>query len=165
MRMTGHPAQQRPEPKLDGERLGARHGELASRGRFQVVRCELVSEMPNSLLAGNIQGISPIRGLAVPGNSEKGHEISFLWTNSLRILTGNFLRPCRELNRAIREVSAVIRESAFVRYLAFLLMTNPIARSRGSPISSSTPAFVRVKGAPGMRKSLAELVDANDRRS
>jgi hypothetical protein len=25
--------------------------------------------------------------------------------------------------------------------------------------------FVRVKGAPGMRKSLAELVDANDRRS
>src|SRR5258705_6955338 len=28
-----------------------------------------------------------------------------------RILTGNFLRPCRELNRAIREVSAVIRES------------------------------------------------------
>jgi hypothetical protein len=33
------------------------------------------------------------------------------------------------------------------------------------PISSSTPAFVHVKGAPGMGKSLAELVDANDRRS
>ena len=45
------------------------------------------------------------------GGSEKGHEISFLRANSLRILTGNFLRPCRELNRAIREVSAVIRES------------------------------------------------------
>src|ERR1700730_5296637 len=45
------------------------------------------------------------------GGSEKGHEISFLQANSLRILTGNFLRSCRELNRAIREVSAVIRES------------------------------------------------------
>src|ERR1700693_534402 len=30
---------------------------------------------------------------------------------------------------------------------------------------AETPAFVHVKGAPGMRKSLAELVDANDRRS
>ena len=99
------------------------------------------------------------------GNLAFQHEISFLRANSLPILTGNFLRPCRELNRAIREVSAVIRESAFVRYLAFLLMTNLIARSRGSLISSSTPAFVRVTGAPGMRKSLAELVDANDRRS
>jgi len=29
----------------------------------------------------------------------------------------------------------------------------------------STPAFVHVKGPPGMRKSFAELVDANDRRS
>ena len=47
------------------------------------------------------------------GGSEKGQEISFLPANSLRILTGNFLRPCRELNRAIREVSAVIRESRF----------------------------------------------------
>src|ERR1700682_5116836 len=45
------------------------------------------------------------------GGREKGHEISFLRANSLRIRTGNFLRPCRELNRAIREVSAVIRES------------------------------------------------------
>ena len=41
------------------------------------------------------------------------------------------------------------------------------ARCSGSPkpISSSRAAFVRVKGAPGMRKSIAELVDANDRRS
>ena len=63
-----------------------------------------------------------------------------------------------------------------------LLVTNPIvptnfqrcregekgaarySKSR-KPISSSTPAFVHVKGAPGMQKSLAELVDANDRRS
>src|SRR6267378_199496 len=83
--------------------------------------------MPNSLLAGNIQGISPIRGLAVPGNSEKGHEISFLWTNSLRILTGNFLRPCRELNRAIREVSAVIGESRFrPRFWHSPMVTHPI---------------------------------------
>src|SRR6202049_473378 len=46
-------------------------------------------------------------------SSENGHEISFLRANSLRILAGNFLRSCRELNRAIREVSAVIRESHF----------------------------------------------------
>jgi hypothetical protein len=45
------------------------------------------------------------------GGSENGHEISFLRANSLLSLTGNFLRPCRELNRAIREVSAVIREA------------------------------------------------------
>src|SRR6516162_4236772 len=31
--------------------------------------------------------------------------------NSLRIGTGNLFRPNRELNRAIREVSALIRES------------------------------------------------------
>src|SRR6202521_4904470 len=37
------------------------------------VSCELVSEMPNSLLAGKIQGISPIRASARLGRSEKGH--------------------------------------------------------------------------------------------
>jgi hypothetical protein len=57
------------------------------------VSCELVSEMHL-------------------GGSKKAHEISFVRANSLRTLTGNFLRPCRELNRAIREVSAEIRESA-----------------------------------------------------
>jgi hypothetical protein len=63
-----------------------------------------------------------------------------------------------------------------------LLVTNPIEhlaapfspprqrwKSVGTksrkPTLSSTPAFVHVKGASGMRKSLAELVDANDRRS
>ena len=111
------------------------------------------------------------------------HEISCLRPNSLRILTGNFLRPCRELNRAIREVSAVIRESHFRPLFGIrFLVTNPIEhlaapfspprqrwKSVGTksrkPTSSSTPAFVHVKGASGMRKSLAELVDANDRRS
>src|SRR6266850_438424 len=48
--------------------------------------------------------------------AKKGTKSSFLRANSLRILTGNYLRSCRELNRAIREVSAAIRESAFVRY-------------------------------------------------
>jgi hypothetical protein len=41
---------------------------------------------------------------------EKGHEIRFLRTNSPRIRTGNFLRAYRELNRAIREIFALIRE-------------------------------------------------------
>src|ERR1700730_6437519 len=67
----------------------------------------------NSLLPGKIQGISPIPGLRAPRRQRKAHEISFLRANSLRTLTGNFLRPCRELNRAIREVSAEIRESRF----------------------------------------------------
>ena len=55
-----------------------------------------------------------------PGQLE---QFTFRWTvadyiksepyepNSLRIRTGNFLRPCREFNLAIREVSARIRES------------------------------------------------------
>ncbi|HJY52150.1 MAG TPA: hypothetical protein VJ349_26425, partial [Stellaceae bacterium] len=42
---------------------------------------------------------------------ENEHQISSLRVNSLRIGTGNFLRPCRELNQAIREISALIRES------------------------------------------------------
>ena len=33
-----------------------------------------------------------------------------LRANSLRIGTGNFLRPCGEFNQAIREISALIRE-------------------------------------------------------
>src|SRR5712671_4594288 len=35
------------------------------------VSCELVSEMPNSLLAGKIQGISPIRSLPAPRRPRK----------------------------------------------------------------------------------------------
>src|ERR1700747_3361637 len=66
------------------------------------------------------------------GGSEKGHEISFLLANSLRILTGNFLRPCRELNRAIREVSAVIRESRLPPQFGVRpLVTNPIIGAVG----------------------------------
>ena len=42
---------------------------------------------------------------------QKGHPISALQANSLRIRTGNFLPSCRELNRAIREIFALIRES------------------------------------------------------
>src|SRR6476646_9463781 len=64
--------------------------------------------MPKILAGREFHRFGPRRRLR---GSEKGHEINRLWVNSLRILTGNFLRPCRELNRAIREVSAVIRES------------------------------------------------------
>src|SRR5271165_5749644 len=42
--------------------------------------------------------------------SQKSLQISALRANYLRIGTGNFLRPCRELNQAIREISALIRE-------------------------------------------------------
>ena len=36
--------------------------------------------------------------------------------HSLRIRTGNFLRPCRECKSAMREISALIREFAIVRH-------------------------------------------------
>src|SRR5689334_21830079 len=38
-------------------------------------------------------------------------EFNGLRSNSLRIETGNLFRPCRELNRAIREFIRLIRES------------------------------------------------------
>src|SRR5262249_31991762 len=47
---------------------------------------------------------------------QKGHQLSALRANSLRIRTGNFLRPCRELNRANGEMFSLIRESALVRF-------------------------------------------------
>jgi hypothetical protein len=42
------------------------------------VSCELVSEMPNSLLAGKIQGISPIRASAEPRTQRKRARNQFL---------------------------------------------------------------------------------------
>ena len=42
------------------------------------VSCELVSEMPNSLLAGKIQGISPIRASAAPRTQRKRARNQFL---------------------------------------------------------------------------------------
>src|SRR6516162_10136628 len=43
--------------------------------------------------------------------SKKGYQTRALRANSLRTRTGNFLRPCREFKSAIREISALIRES------------------------------------------------------
>src|SRR6266446_1762888 len=42
---------------------------------------------------------------------QNGNQISALRANSLRVRTGNFLTPYRELNRPIRELFTVIRES------------------------------------------------------
>jgi hypothetical protein len=64
------------------------------------------------------EAVSPIQGISFdPGlggaskGSKKRGKISVLQANSLRIRTGNFLPPNRELNRAIREIPALIRES------------------------------------------------------
>jgi hypothetical protein len=73
----------------------------------------------NSL--GKIQGISSIWSSAAVNEGQKGHQLSALRANSLRIRTGNFLRPCRELNRAIREIFSLIRESALVHFFGHLL--------------------------------------------
>ena len=59
----------------------------------------------------DIQGKPSIRGSAAVNGSKKRRQISVLQANSLRIRTGNFLPPNRELNRAIREIPALIRES------------------------------------------------------
>jgi hypothetical protein len=53
---------------------------------------------------------SGLRGVSMVAKTRR--QISNLRVNSLRIGTGNFLRPCRELNQAIREISALIRETA-----------------------------------------------------
>jgi hypothetical protein len=113
---------------------------------------------------------------------QKGHQLSVLRANSLRIRTGNFLRPCRELNRTIREIFPLIREYALVRFLAFALPTTaivptdlvfaekanrvpPDARSRRSRSRARSRLFVQVNGAPGIPENLvAKFVDANKRR-
>src|ERR1700738_192495 len=46
------------------------------------VSCELVSEMPNSLIAGKIQGISPIRASAAPRRQRKMARNQFLTSQS-----------------------------------------------------------------------------------
>ena len=151
------------KPVVIGEALSsgaspAAHGSFLTLRWRERVSCELVSEIPNSLL-GKYREFRRFGAWRRLGGTEKGHEISVLRANSLRIPTGNLLQPCRELNRAIREVSAVIRESAFVRYLAFApgdksdrpdrSRTLPRrrkralrdARSRPKPISSSRSAL------------------------
>src|SRR5712671_2872480 len=69
------------------------------------VSCELVSEMPNSLLAGKIQGISSIRSLGAPRRERKRARNQFLTGQFPTHPNREFLQPCRELNWAIREVS------------------------------------------------------------
>ena len=63
------------------------------------VSCELVSEMPNSLLAGKIQGNSPIRGLAAPRRPRKRARNQFL--------TGQFpTHPNREFFAALQGIKS-----------------------------------------------------------
>ena len=113
---------------------------------------------------------------------QKGHQLSALRANSLRIRTGNFLRPCRELNRAIREIFSLIRESALVHFFGIcfddkcdrpdrprLCREGEEGAARCSkplkPISRSNPALVHVKGALGNSGNLAaKFADANKRR-
>src|SRR5439155_15608818 len=104
---------------------------------------------------------------------KKRGQIRVLRANSLRIRRGNSLRHYRELNRAIREISALIRE--FRSRPHFWHSPLPIKSNRPDrsanvaekvkidaicsrhPIPSlgSRPGSVHVQGAPGMRTSLA----------
>ena len=62
--------------------------------------------------------------------SEKRCQINPLRRNSLHVLTRNFLRLNRELNRAIREVAALIRESRVRPYFAKIRRRENSDRSR-----------------------------------
>ena len=130
------------------------------------VSCELVSEMPNSLLAGKIQGNSPIRGLAAPERQRKRARNQFL--------TGQFpTHPNREFFAALQGIKSgdqgnfrpdqgIPLSSAIWR---FAVVTTPIAptdldtlprgRTGTPPHSRSRPSRSRAllcpcEGAPGV---------------
>ena len=67
--------------------------------------------MPNSLLAGNIQGISSIRASAARQGQPKTISNQYLKGQFPKHPNREFFAPYRELNRAIRVVFAPIRES------------------------------------------------------
>jgi hypothetical protein len=136
-------------------------------------------KMPNSLLAGKIQGISPIRGLAAPRRQRKMARNQFL--------TGQFpTHPNREFFAALQGIKSgdqgnfrpdqgiplssalwafarpTIRSSRQISNVAEKA-NGDAARCSKSPKPISSSSFVH-EGAPGVpRKSLAELVAANDR--
>ena len=84
------------------------------------VSCELVSEMPNSLLAGKIQGISPIPGLRAPRRRQKSARNQFL--------TGQFpTHPNREFFAALQGIKSGDQGS--------------FRRDQGIPLSSAILAF------------------------
>ena len=89
------------------------------------------------------------------------------------------MRPCRELNRAIREIFSLIRESALVTLFGICFddrssdpvfaekakRAPPDARSRRSRSRARSRLLSHVKGAPGIPGNLvAKFVDANKRR-
>jgi hypothetical protein len=83
------------------------------------------------------------------GGSEKGHEISFLRTNSLRILTGEFFATYRELNRAIREIFTLIRESRSRRYFgASCPADNPIVPTDLEPCREGKQGAAKCSKSP-----------------
>ena len=138
--------------------------------------------MPNSLLAGKIQGISSIWGSIARQWQLKAPLNQYLTSQFPTHLNREFFGPYRELNRTIREILkfleifALIRESRSRRlFWGLCPAENPIvptdlkrcregerdaARCSKSPKPISSSSLVRVKAPQACRKSLAELVDA-----
>ena len=78
---------------------------------MKTVRSELVSKAGNSLLAGNLQGISPIWPSEAGPDGQNRPALSAAYgTIPYALRAGNFSEPCKELNRAIREIFVLIRE-------------------------------------------------------
>src|ERR1700730_11334382 len=69
--------------------------------------------MPNSLLAGKIQGISSIHGLVARIYRQNGMSGQALTVKFPVRMNREFFETIRELNRRIREIPGRIREGAF----------------------------------------------------
>ena len=81
--------------------------------RFHTPLIERSRRIPPHCALGQDLTPSPTTGRGRAGSDVRARSTR---RGSLRIRTGNFLRPCRELNRTIREIFPLIRESAFVRF-------------------------------------------------
>src|ERR1700694_563211 len=79
----------------------------------EAVSSELVSEMPNSLRAGKIQGISSIHGLVARIYRQNGMSGQALTVKFPVRMNREFFETIRELDRRIREIPGRIREGAF----------------------------------------------------
>ena len=87
------------------------------------------------MLAGKIQGICTSERPSPVNSPKYSQNFHGLGPKSLRIGTGNLFRPSRELNRAIREVIRLIRESCACP--ASDIRSRPLR----SPPNARTPPF------------------------
>src|SRR5260370_20093365 len=79
------------------------------------VSCELVSGSQISCYQGKYREFQRFGPRWRVTGGQNGNQISALRANSLRVRTGKFLTPYRELNRAIRELFTVMNAGGALR--------------------------------------------------